>query len=153
MGSASHITGRNVSFRLLDTAGASFGMTGHGNDARLTQTADTVEATTYGDADRTNLPTFGTYNVEYSGYWSGGGADSAACKLHGLVGSSGTWFQLSPAGSDAGDNNTCPNYSGCVNLTNVDVGMPGEGMVTWAMTLTPRSGSLTLTTGSWTAIT
>lgn len=147
MASGSHIRGRDASFRMEDAAGASFGLTGHGNEWTLTHSANLEDATAFGDSTMTTMPVIQDYTVNFSGYWAGSGTDSAACKLHALTGASqGTWFQVNPGGSARTD---IMGFAGCVNVENLDIGGPVAGTINWSMSLRPRSGSLTISTASW----
>jgi hypothetical protein len=148
MSNASKMRGRNVSFRLQDTTGACFTLTGTGNDFALTYAAALLDSGGYGDCTETTLADMMTYTVTFSGYWAGSGADSTASKLMALVGASqGTWFQCSPGGSaDA----TVFNYSGSVNIENLTCNHPRNNLATYSFTLKPRTGSLVLATGAWT---
>lgn len=151
MTTACHIKGRNVSFRLEDVSGACFGLSGHGSDATLDIEAELLESSGYGDTCQEQVADLTRYSVAFSGYWHGEGSDSTACKLVALIGASqGTVFELSPAGSYPAACATCPNYTACAHLKQLSIGFPADGMVTWSFNLEPRSGSLTITTGSWT---
>lgn len=100
MGSASHISGKDACFQLDDVTGASFSLTGHGNEFTVRHAAIVTDATGYAEVHRVNKAVSDEYSVDFAGYWAGSGADSAASKLHALVGASqGTCFQCWPGGS------------------------------------------------------
>jgi hypothetical protein len=140
MAAASHIYGRNASFRMEDVGGTKFVLTSHGNNWSIEYTADMVEATTFGDLNRTHIVGITDYTVNFSGYYSGNAGTKPASLLYEVVGASqGTWFQGNPSGSTA----TSPGYSGCVHVESLSVETPVDGIVTISFTLRPRSGSLT----------
>ena len=144
MATACHIRARDVSFDLEDISGTVFNLTGHGNNFSLGYSAGLEDATTFGDCTVQLWPTITDYTVQYSGYWSGSAeADSAASKLHALVGASeGTLFRCSPGGSAASN----VKYSGCAHVESVEVSGQNTGIVQWSIGLRPRTGSLTLST-------
>ena len=147
MANTGHFRGANVSFRLQDISGASCGLTGDGNSFELTHSNIMADSTPYADTHMVSSVIGDEFAAEFAGYWAGSGADSAASKLHALVGASaGTWFQANPAGSA---NSDVVNYSACVNLEEVEVQMQAIGLIQFAFSLVPRSGSLTISTASW----
>lgn len=153
MGNANHIRGRNCSLRLWDTSGGSFPLTGDGNSFTLTYSTALLETAAFGDGTRTHFPDIKDYTVNFAGFYNAScpakaSSCTAACRLSQSIGASeGVTFQVSPAGSAAGG--TCPNYSGCVHLENLDTDFPADGMCTYSFTLRPRTGSLTFGHGNW----
>ena len=147
MAATNHIYGRNNSFRMEDITGASFGLTSDGNNWTIEYSAEMIEATTFGDINRTFITGITDFTVNFSGYYSGNAGTQAASLLHEIVGASqGTWFQGNPSGSTA----TSPAYSGCVHVENLSVETPVDGIVSFSFSLRPRSGSLTMSAcGDW----
>ena len=140
MAAANHIYGRLASVRAEDISGASFGLTADGQTVSVSYNADMVEATTYGDINRTFITGITDYTFTYSGFYAGLAGEKAASLLYEIVGASqGTWFDIAPSGSGS----TSPGWSGCVHIESFESEVPTDGIVTMNFTCRPRSGSLT----------
>jgi len=138
---------KDACFRLYDITGASFSLTGHGNDVTMTHSAEMHDVTTFGDQNRANKQGHQDFGVDFSGYYSGSGTGSAASKLHEIVANEdGTAFGLAPNGSSVADT---LKYSGSVFLENLQVNFPAPEIATWSFTLVPRTGSLGLAVAAW----
>lgn len=147
MAAANHIYGRIASVRMEDITGASFGLTADGHTVTVSYGADMVEATTYGDINRTFITGITDYTFTFAGYYAGLAGEKSASLIHEIVGASqGTWFDIAPSGSGS----TSPGWSGCVHVESYDVEVPTDGIVAISLTLRPRSGSLSyVADASW----
>jgi len=147
MAASNHIYGRNCSVRAEDITGASFGLTADGQSVGVSYNADMVEATTFGDINRTFITGITDYTFTFSGYYAGNAGAQAASLLYEIVGASqGTWVDIAPSGSGS----TSPGWSGCVHVESFESEVPTDGIVTMNATFRPRSGSLTFETdASW----
>lgn len=145
MSQTGHIHPKDASVKIVCGAG-SIALSAHGNSTDITNTADDLEATAYGDTSHTFIDGLTTFTFDFGGWWAGShatdtGNSTAAC-LGALVGNSSACvpvFWISPAGSTSGS--IC--YVACVNVQSAPMSFPADGIATMNATFTARAGSLT----------
>lgn len=132
------IHGKNTSFYLDDSTGASTSLTGDGNNTALNETVKNPEATAYGN-NAVQRAASGIYDLKFT--YEGWANDGEANNFRIFQGAKGLIrrFIWGPAGSGA----SAIKYSACVLIDDVEIKSPLEGLVTCKAYFSNGSGSLT----------
>ncbi len=137
------ITARNVSFNVINAAGAACELSGRSNTATMTFTSEAPEVTTYGTTYKERLPDgLKDFTFSIGGFYDGAGQSQIDSILFGILGAS-TVIRYGPGGSAAG----CTLYVASAVCTDYAI----EGAVAGAVgfTATFQNFGRTLTASTW----
>ena len=133
---------------MTDAAGASFSLTADANNVDLGFTVSQIEHNAYGVTDQEYIGDIADWTLRYTGYYSGSGTESPACKLHELRRIKTCVFEWAPSGSGV----AALSWTGSGNLESLNMGFPVAQLCTIDFTLRPRNGPLTTSSASWTTL-
>lgn len=133
--------GFNAHIAITDDTAACRDISGDTNSVTISWTRDNPESTTFGNSTRQRLPGMRDFAVSGTSVWdttASTGIDKIMRDI--MAASVNTCVFVAPGGSTAG----CPSYTACMTLSQWEISIPVDGVVTAAWAFDHSSGSVTI---------